>query len=230
MNQPLLWPLPYHRYHLHFVEMRMVVHAGDGKTIYNCEMQTTPNRNLPKRSRYYQGQIDINLINKGEDYSALKKTFIIFICTFDPFGEGRYVYTFKNRCEENPKLELKDDAIKVFLNTTGTLGKISDNLKELLEYIDSGTVPSTCKNQLVLDLDNAVISARENKEWRDAFMKLELLKRDSREDGLKEGREETRTHMIENMLDENIPVVQIAKIAETDEEEIEKIKKRYCNG
>lgn len=48
--------------------------------------------NLPKRMRYYQGMIDLNILEKGENYKNLKKSFVIFICTFDLFGLGR-MYT-----------------------------------------------------------------------------------------------------------------------------------------
>ena len=51
--------------------IRLDIYVEDGRTIYNCEMQTSPNRNLPKRTRYYQGQIDINHLFKGEDYENL---------------------------------------------------------------------------------------------------------------------------------------------------------------
>jgi predicted transposase/invertase (TIGR01784 family) len=47
-------------------------------------------KNLPKRLRYYQGSIDLDLINKGEDYRKLAKSYIIFICTFDLFNKGRH--------------------------------------------------------------------------------------------------------------------------------------------
>lgn len=39
----------------------------DANTIYNIEMQATNKKNLPKRTRYYQGMIDLNIINKGDD-------------------------------------------------------------------------------------------------------------------------------------------------------------------
>ena len=57
----------------------------DRRTVYNVEMQTTNPRNLPKRSRYYQGMIDLNLIQKGEDFNKLNKSYVIFICTEDIF-------------------------------------------------------------------------------------------------------------------------------------------------
>ena len=68
--------------------VRLDIYMSDGKAIYNVEMQTTSGKNLPKRSRYYQGQIDMNLITKGENFNKLKKSFV-FICTFDPFGQNR---------------------------------------------------------------------------------------------------------------------------------------------
>ena len=105
--------------------VRFDIYVDGGKVVYNCEMQTTNNRNLPKRTRYYQGMIDINLIHKGDDYDDLKKSFVIFICTFDPFKQGSYVYTFRNVCKEFPDLELGDETVKVFFNTKGTKGNIS---------------------------------------------------------------------------------------------------------
>ena len=42
--------------------VRLDVYVKDDKhTIYNVEMQTSNPKNLPKRSRYYQGMIDLNL-------------------------------------------------------------------------------------------------------------------------------------------------------------------------
>ena len=32
--------------------------------------------NLPKRMRYYQGMIDLNILEKGENYKNLKKSFV----------------------------------------------------------------------------------------------------------------------------------------------------------
>ena len=121
--------------------VRFDIYVDDGRTVYNCEMQTTANRNLPKRSRYYQGMIDINLLSKSMNYSKLKKSFVIFICTFDPFDRDAYVYTFQNTCKEYPEMELGDDTYKIFFNTNGKNGNVSSELKELLEYIQTSEVP-----------------------------------------------------------------------------------------
>ena len=51
--------------------VRLDIYVEDGKeTVYNIEMQTTENRNLPKRTRYYQGMIDLNILEKGDNYKT----------------------------------------------------------------------------------------------------------------------------------------------------------------
>lgn len=160
--------------------IRLDIYVDDGKTIYNCEMQTTLNKNLPKRSRYYQGMIDINLLGKNMNYSKLKKSFVIFICTFDPFNKGSYVYTFRNTCAEHPGMELGDDTYKIFFNTKGKNGNISTDLKNLLEYIQTSEVPKECTDSLVTNLDQALHMAKSNKEWRNDYMTFELLKQEER--------------------------------------------------
>ena len=85
--------------------VRLDVYVEDCEgTVYDAEMQQNAtgilNQELPKRSRYYQGMIDLNLLEKGVSYQELKECYIIFICTFDPFGKGRHKYTFQNLCKE----------------------------------------------------------------------------------------------------------------------------------
>ena len=79
--------------------IRLDVYVKDeNNTIYNVEMQRGNHKNLPKRLRYYQGSIDLDLISKGENYRTLVKSYIIFICTFDLFKKGRHKYTFESIC------------------------------------------------------------------------------------------------------------------------------------
>ena len=63
--------------------IRLDVYVEDDfDTVYNIEMQNGHHKNLPKRTRYYQGMIDLNLLDKGMDYTQLKQSFVIFVCTF----------------------------------------------------------------------------------------------------------------------------------------------------
>ena len=50
---------------------------------------------LPRRARYYQAAADIDTTPKGSEYNDLKQNYVIFICTFDPFHQGKPIYNFQ---------------------------------------------------------------------------------------------------------------------------------------
>lgn len=149
--------------------IRLDVYVEDEEnTIYNIEMQATNKKELPKRMRYYQGMIDLNVIDKGQDYSRLKQSYVIFICDYDEFGLGRHIYTFENVCKEYPQLTLKDGTIKIVLNTKGTADDVSEDIKELLHFF-GGDEP---KSDLTRMLDEEVKSVKSSEKWRRDFMLL----------------------------------------------------------
>ena len=84
--------------------------------VYDIEIQTTKHSNLPKRSRYYQSVMDVSNLSPGDSYKELKKSYILFLCVFDPFGHNLPVYTFENICKEDSQIFLNDQAIKIFYN------------------------------------------------------------------------------------------------------------------
>lgn len=167
--------------------IRLDIYVDDGKTIYNCEMQTSNIGNLPKRSRYYQSKIDINSLKKGEDYNLLKKSYVIFICTFDPYGKNQYIYTFENMCREETGVFLGDETIKIFINTKGSVGDISEEYKELLRFIDSSQ-DRYYNNKLANDLLSDLKKARSNEEWRHDYMTWVDYGNECRAEGRAEGR------------------------------------------
>ena len=61
--------------------------------------------------------MDMDMLKKGEKYINLKKSLVIFICTFDPFGLGLPVYSFEHRCVENLSLQLGDGIGTIMLNS-----------------------------------------------------------------------------------------------------------------
>ena len=77
--------------------VRLDVYVKDDEgVVYDIEMQIINTRELPKRSRYYQSMIDLQLIDKGQHYKNLNRSYIIFICQFDLYEKGRHIYTFEN--------------------------------------------------------------------------------------------------------------------------------------
>ena len=172
--------------------IRMDVYCENEEAVYNVELQAYKVNDLPKRSRYYQDMMDMILLEKGETYSALKKNIVIFICTFDPFKQGRRLYSFENRCVQDTELRLKDESMKVFLNTKGTLDDIPRPLKLFLDYIETGEAG----DEYTKELHQAVVEVRTDDKWREPIMTWEMLKNDvayaARNEGLEEGRAEGR--------------------------------------
>ena len=104
---------------LRSVRMDVVSTDIEGR-IYCTEMQKRNTGNLVKRSRYYQSQIDVSLLEPGSvDFNLLNDTCMILIAPFDIFGKGMFRYTFRGVCEECPDLKLPDGATRIFINTKG---------------------------------------------------------------------------------------------------------------
>ena len=167
--------------------IRLDVYVDDENgTVYNIEMQTRVKQELPKRSRYYQGMIDMNLIERGARYKDLKLSFVIFICLQDPFGYHLPVYRFENICVQNKEILLRDEAIKVFINADGDLNELPEDLAALLKYLKGIVV----ENELVQMIDNEVEKAREQEEWRLEYMTLYLRDLENQDIGMERGLEQ----------------------------------------
>ena len=137
--------------------------------VYDAEMQNytyQAKKELMLRNRYYQSIIDNRMMESGMEYQELKDSYVIFICTFDPFGKGRRRYTFFNVCEEDKELYADDGRTILIFNTGGCLGDLSEDAKEFLDYVENGTVSGSLSEAL----EEAVNDARHNKEWRSEYM------------------------------------------------------------
>ncbi len=172
--------------------IRLDVYLNDNEgTVYNVEMERGKHKKtiLPKRSRFYQGNIDLDIISAGEDYRKLKKSFVIFICTFDPFGDRRHLYTFENRCVENPSLTLGDETTKIFLNTKGNMHDVDPEMQEFLAYVENTTddFVSQARSPLIKEIHKKVTEVKESKEMEVEYMTLLQRDRENIELGREEG-------------------------------------------
>lgn len=170
--------------------IRLDVYVNDDKgTVYNVEMQRGRKRELPRRCRYYQGNIDLDIISSGEPYAALRKSFVIFICTFDPFNDGRHIYSFENICRENPAIALGDQTEKIFLNTRGVKDDIDPEMKEFLTYVENTTdiFAAGTSSPLIKEIHKRVIEVKQNKEMEVEYMTLLQRDRENIELGRQEG-------------------------------------------
>jgi predicted transposase/invertase (TIGR01784 family) len=136
-------------------------------TLYDTEVQRENTYNLPKRFRYYQGLIDSQLLEPGENnFNKLNRLYQIMIMPFDLFGYGKYCYTFENQCLEVPGLEINDDATWIFLNTHGTNDdEVSPELVQLLHYFEhTNDADGSVQDERILELQRNVKSVQENAE------------------------------------------------------------------
>ena len=217
--------------------VRLDAYLDDGKTIYNIEMQTAEQIALPQRSRLYQAHIDVNQLERGQYYDELRPSYVIFICTFDPFGKSLYRYSFRNVCREDGEVELQDEAYKLFFNTKGTRGEIPEALKEMLAYINNPEEypVEESKLKLIHRLDEAVETAKMSEDWRRAYMTYQTHLRDAqlegiaigrkegRQEGRLEGRKEGLLEAAKAMLQGHLPVEQIVRFTGLSQEDVQKL-------
>jgi len=154
-----------------YARLDLLAEDYNGK-IYNAEMQNKSSnsarqKELPNRSRYYQSILDTAHFNSGDSYICLPETYIIFICTFDPFGKSLPIYSFDTKCNEIALPEYNDHAHKIFFNTTADLSGLPCSVQNMLEYINSGVANDAATHAL----DNEISEARLVEEWRDEYMR-----------------------------------------------------------
>ena len=206
--------------------IRLDVYVKDeNNTIYNVEMQRGKHKSLPKRLRYYQGNIDLDLISKGEDYKKLSKSYIIFICTFDLFNKGRHKYTFKNICLEDSSIILNDETEKIILNTKGVMNDLSEELLEFLAYVEESTddIVEKFKGNLVKNIHKKVKEVKNDILVEVEFMTLLERDREKIEEGRREGIEEARKQLILKQYSKGLSIEYIAEINEFDIEYVREI-------
>lgn len=176
------------RYDAKSIRLDVYVEDEQGRA-FDLEMQTTNDNDghLPKRTRYYQDMIDMDMLEPGHFYKDLRPLFIIFICTFDLFGKGLPLYTFRNRCVEESALELGDGVTKIFLNSKGHLEGLDRDVAAFLRYVDG----KAAEGKFTKGIDAEVVRLKEHKETRAEYMRLNIIldqmKAEGKEEGVAEG-------------------------------------------
>ena len=181
----------------------------DTGKLYDIEMQTTDQKNLAKRMRYYQCAIDNSALNKGGDYNDLPDTFIIFFCTFDYLNGGKPIYTIKPTCiemqqgmdaagiEQNQCVDRRskrarkkcaqmssfdDGTVKIIVNSIAADHAETD-LRAFLWYMN-GKPPTT---DFTRKIEKRIAETKEDEEKRREYMLIQSFEMDARRAGIHEG-------------------------------------------
>ena len=120
-------------------------------------------KDLPKRVRFYHAIIDSRCLK-------LKRVFVIFVCSYDPFDRGRMVYTIRNMCEEVPEMEYDDGLRTVFLNTKGDGAGVPEELVALLHFLED-TREVNAVNDVLRELLEMVRVVKDDGKVTVAYMK-----------------------------------------------------------
>ena len=168
------------------VRLDVYVRDGSGR-VFDVEMQVASGAGLARRARYYHAQMATEQLDRGVSYCELPDAYSIFFCLFDPFGLGRRVYSFENRCGQEPGLALGDGARTVFLAATSPRDASQpEALNSLLDYIVLGKADGDLPERV----DERVREVIGSTEWRREYMLLEWRDQDNVEKGRKIGQAE----------------------------------------
>lgn len=179
------------------VRLDAVVKA-DGRAL-GIEMQTYREHVLGRRFGYYQSALDADALDKGDDYGLLPESYIVFLCTFDPFSAGEPRYTFEPACREHPGTALQCGTHWVALNASAYARERTASLANLLQYVAEGTVAEG--DRLVARIDAVIQDANADERWvsrvlsvmsveENLAMRMAMATREAREEGRAAGREE----------------------------------------
>ena len=218
------------------------VEDKDGN-VADIEMQTTDTKNvinyderdertiireLPLRTRYYQNIIGTNMLRKGMHYRELRKAYVIFICTFDPFGAGLPVYHFTYRCKENGNLQMGDLTENIFLNVKAADKTEDEELAAFLRYVNGQKPDSSFTKKL----DEEATCIKNNDDWRLKAMTLDMEIQDmknriakrerekGKQEGKQEGKHESKIEIAKKMLDDGMDIDKIVLFTDLTKDEV----------
>ena len=150
--------------------IRLDVYVKDGTgRCFDIEIQTSSYMRLEKRARYYQGLMDVDSIQFGQEYSALKDSYVIFLCLGDAFGYRLPVYTFRYRAEEDKNILMNDGTVNIFFNATMYDKMQSENLRSFFKYLCGKNSDDNFTDRLSALVDRVKMNA----QWRHRYMTIE---------------------------------------------------------
>ena len=194
----------------------------DTKSVINYDErdEKTIIRELPLRTRYYQNIIGTNMLRKGMHYRELKKAYVIFICTFDPFGAGLPVYHFTYRCKENGNLQMGDLTENIFLNVKAADKTDDEELAAFLRYVNGQKPDSSFTKKL----DEEATRIKNNDDWRLKAMTLDMEIKDMKKRIAKrereKGKQESKIEIAKKLLDDGMDVSKVAKLTNLSVKEV----------
>ena len=147
--------------------------------LYNIEVQNSSAGAIPKRARYHAALMDTHTLKKGEKFSKLPESYVIFITDKDVLGEGEQLYQIERVIRKSGNL-FKDGSHILYFNTArqddNALGKLARDFKE--------ANPKEIQSEV---LSHRVASLKEAKLDREGVKKMNVLLEKYRKKAVEEG-------------------------------------------
>ena len=201
---------------LHIRGVRFDVFTKIAQNFFDVEMQGKRINDLSRRSRAYQTVItykglEMGTLKESGNYKDIPDAYVVFICKFDPFGQGRHMYSFRNYCDQDKNITLGDGAYYVYLNTKGKVNDVSPELKRFLDFVGKNKVSKN--DSFIETLDRKVKEAKKNTEWRHEYMMLLTIEDEKfaegrdvgRKEGIAEGEQRSQRSIYERLVADGMP-------------------------
>ena len=164
--------------------------------LYNIEVQNSSAGAIPKRARYHAALMDIHTLKKGEKFSKLPESYVIFITDKDVLGEGEQLYQIERVIRKSGNL-FKDGSHILYFNTArqddNALGKLAKDLKE--------ANPKEIQSEV---LSHRVASLKEGKIDQEGEKKMNVLLEKYRKKAVEEGIEKGLAQGIQQGLEKGL--------------------------
>lgn len=187
--------------------IRLDVYAKNATQAFNIEMQVADTQELPERSRYYQGIMDVDMLRSGQKYKELKDSYIIFICLNDIFHKGKAKYTFENLCIEDSTVKLNDRTTKLFFIAQNYDKILNKEQRAFLSLV----MKNECKTNFTENIMNLVQDAKHNTQWRFQYMEWERQRTYDFDAGVQKGQQKAKESAAMSFYKNGVPLEIIAK-------------------
>ena len=183
---------------------------------FNVEVQRTNSGAIPQRARYLVGMIDVNHLAEGEEYSALRETYVIFITEHDVLKEDRLISHVERTIQESGNL-FNDGSHIIYVN-----GAKRGNDSELARLMQD----FFCSNPDDMHNKKLAQRARYLKFNEGGVTEMcELMEELAREEAERAAKKNS-IKIAKRFLKDGISIDLVAKNTELPREEVEKIAKR----
>ena len=167
--------------------------GGKTQRVYDIEMQSGSPTDLARRMRAYQSVLDSAYITAGTKYRDLHESYIVFICTGEPFGDlgaTAPIYTVRLRADEAPDRPIDCGAHWVAINALAFAEVADEGLARLLEYVATG---DPVEGDALLEvIERKVRDYNGDKEWVGMLSTFAMKLDEAYCDGEHQGREAGR--------------------------------------